>query len=113
MRVETAPSCPVSIFIAGDYEKALDTCRSYCDEVGQCVTVTPTSYIYTKGEEAGVMVGFINYPRFPSDQVRIEAKATELAMLLKDALGQESFSVQTPTQTTWFSWRAADQEEAA
>ncbi len=109
MRVEFAPSCPVSIFIAGDHDKALGICLAYCDAVGLCVTVTQTTYVYTGGAEAGVIVGLINYPRFPSDLPHIEAKAVELATLLKDKLGQGSFSVQTPTTTTWFSWRDADQ----
>jgi ferredoxin len=113
MRTEFARSCPVSIFIAGDAAQALETCRDYCDDVGYCVTVTPTTYVYRDGQEAGVVVGLINYPRFPADLVHIEEKAIDLGMRLRDDLGQESFSVQTPATTTWFSWRAADQEIAA
>lgn len=108
MRTAFAPSCPVSLFIAGDYTKAREICRAYCDEIGFCVTVTATTYIYTDGEEAGVIVGLINYPRFPAEPVHIEACAIELGMNLRDELGQESFSVQTPTTTTWFNWREAD-----
>jgi hypothetical protein len=115
MRTEFAPSCPVGIFMAGDIELARLACAKFCDEVGLCVTVTPTTYVYTGGEEHGIIVGFINYPRFPKEPAQIEATAIELGMKLREALGQESFSVQTPTTTTWFSWRAADlaQEQAA
>jgi hypothetical protein len=74
------------------------------------VTVTRTTYIYTGGEQDGVIVGLINYPRFPSEPVLIEDRAIWLAKELREALGQESFSVQTPTTTTWFSWRAEDAE---
>jgi hypothetical protein len=109
MRTESAPSYPVSIFIAGDCTTAREACRSHCDEIGLCVTVTPTTYVYTGGEEAGVVVGLINYPRFPAEPAKIEEKAALLGMKLREALGQESFSVQTPTTTTWFSWRAEDQ----
>jgi hypothetical protein len=105
MRTEFAPSFPVSIFIAGDYDEARDACQAHCDEIWLCVTVTRTTYIYTDGEQEGVIVGLINYPRFPSNPVQIEARAIELGMKLRTALGQESFSVQTPTTTTWFSWR--------
>lgn len=63
MRRVSAPSCPVSIFIAGDFDEARDLCRAFCDEEGLCVTVTPTTYVYTGGEEDGVIVGLINYPR--------------------------------------------------
>ena len=83
-------------------------CRAFCDGVGLCVTVTPTTHVYTGGQEIGAIVGLINYPRFPSVPALIEAKAIELGMGLREALGQESFSIQTPTTTSWFSWRAAD-----
>lgn len=102
-------SYPVSIFMAGNSLEAENICRDFCDEVGLCVTVTHTVYVYTGGRESGFIVGLINYPRFPGEPVQIEAKAVELGMKLREGLGQESFSVQTPTTTTWFSWRAADQ----
>jgi hypothetical protein len=56
----------------------------------------------------GLIIGLINYPRFPAEPAQIEARAIELGMRLREALGQESFSVQTPTTTTWFSWRPSD-----
>jgi hypothetical protein len=108
MRTEFAPSWPVSIFIAGDYQTAINECGAYCDEVGLCVTVTLTDYVYTNGTEGGLIIGLINYPRFPSEPGQIEARAIELGMRLREALGQESFTVQTPTKTPWFSWREAD-----
>jgi hypothetical protein len=108
MRTETAPSWPVSIFIAGDYEAAHEACQRYCDDVGLCVTVTRTSYVYTGGAEGGIIVGLINYPRFPSTADTLFERAVDLGNWLRRALKQESFSVQTPTATTWFSWREAD-----
>lgn len=108
MRTEVAPSYPVSIFIAGDYDEARKACQAHCDEVGLCVTVSRATYIYTGGEQDGVVVGFINYPRFPAEPALIEAQAFELGMRLREAVGQESFSVQTPGTTTWFSWREAN-----
>lgn len=104
-RVE-AHSYPVSIFVAGDETKAREICRAYCDEIGLCVTVTPTTYVYTGGEEAGV-VGLINYPRFPSTPPEIFAKAEALALRLIDGLGQESASIQSPLLTVWISFREA------
>lgn len=103
-RAETK-SYPVSILIAGDYTKALELCRIYCDEIGYCVTVTPTSYIYTGGQEAGVIIGLINYPRFPSEPSAIWDCAEQLAAQLRDALGQESYTIQAPDNTVWFSKR--------
>jgi hypothetical protein len=54
MRTEFSPSWPVQIFIAGEYETAMNACGAYCDEVGLCVTVTLTDYVYTNGTEGGV-----------------------------------------------------------
>jgi hypothetical protein len=108
MRAEDARSYPVSIFIAGEWLRAEQICRAYCDEIGLCVTVTPTHYIYTDGQEQGVIVGLINYPRFPSDPQDIINKASALADRLREGLRQESYSIQTPERTIWRSWRAAD-----
>jgi hypothetical protein len=108
MKRATCPSYPVSIFIAGDFDGARDICRAFCDEEGLCVTVTPTTYVYTKGEEAGVVVGLINYPRFPSEPSSILMTAKLLALELMHKLEQESVSVQTPDETLWFSVRLAD-----
>jgi hypothetical protein len=105
-RAET-PSYPVQIWIAGDPAKALEICRAYCDEVGFCVTVTPTSYVYTGGQEAGVVVGLINYGRFPSEPQAIFAHAEKLALRLIDGLGQQSASIQAPDKTVWLSFREA------
>ena len=108
MKTAHTTSFPVSIFIAGDHNEALTACRAYCDHIGLCVTVTPTTYAYTDGQEAGVIVGLINYPRFPKLLDEIEAQAIDLGHHLREALGQESFSVQTPARTTWISFRPAD-----
>lgn len=107
MTPAAAPSYPVSIFIAGDAQDAERICRAYCNEVGLCVTVTATNYIYTGGSQTGVIVGLINYPRFPSTPEEIWAKAEALAHKLRDGLFQESFTIQAPDKTVWFSWRAA------
>lgn len=100
-------SYPVSIFIAGDVQTAETICRAYCNEVGLCVTVTPTNYIYTGGSQSGVIVGLINYPRFPAEPSEIWAKAEALAHKLRDGLFQESFTIQAPDKTVMFSWRSA------
>ena len=108
MKIETAPSYPVSIFIAGDRFRAEKYCREHCDDVGLCVTVTATNYVYRDGNEAGVVVGLINYPRFPKEAAEIWAIAEELGRCLRVALQQESFTIQAPDKTVWFSWREAD-----
>jgi hypothetical protein len=105
-RVE-APSYPVSIFIAGEAYEAVSACLAYC-EVGLCVTVTETRYVYTGDEEFGVIVGLINYPRFPKTPDEIWAHAEALAETLRLYLGQESYTIQAPDKTVWYSWREAD-----
>lgn len=102
-------SYPVSIFIAGDVHTAENICRAYCNEVGLCVTVTPTNYIYTGGNQAGVIVGLINYPRFPAEPREIWNKAEALGHKLREGLFQESFTIQASDKTMFFSWRGADQ----
>ena len=103
-RIEV-PSYPVSIFIAGSVWEAETACRDHCDAVGLCVTVTETNYCYTDGEEAGVIVGLINYPRFSSTPAAIWQRAEELAALLCERLKQQSYTIQAPDRTVWISHR--------
>lgn len=107
-RVEV-PSYPVSIFMAGPVATARGIAQRFCDAVGLCVTVTPTSYIYTDGNEDGFAVGLINYPRFPATPFAIWDKASELAERLREGLGQQSYTIQSPDRTVWISFREADQ----
>ena len=107
MSVLSNPSYPISIFIAGDVDEARKICRAFCFNVGLCVTVTPTEYIYTGGQEAGVIVGLINYPRFPSSPDNLLTLARQLADDLMRGLHQHSYTVQTPAETHWFSRRPA------
>lgn len=105
--VQQCPALQITIFMAGDADLAATICRTFCDEHGLCVTVTPTLYVYTGGQEEGFAIGLINYARFPKPPFLIEAMAVELAHELRLALGQESFTVQTPTNSIWYSWRRA------
>jgi hypothetical protein len=106
--IAPAPSWPVTIHIGGDPFRARQICRSFCDDVGLCVTVTDTDYIYSYGSEAGVRVGLINYPRFPKDRREIEETAYKLACRLRHELDQQSFTIESPDRSVWFSWREQD-----
>lgn len=106
--IKHAPSFPVTIYIAGRYPKAIKVVEKYCNQVGYCVTIKPTLYVYKDGEEHGVEVGLINYPRFPADPASIIEKAIEIAERLRVELEQESFSIQTPHDTIWYSYRKGD-----
>lgn len=109
-RNEGSYAYPVSIFIAGaDLAAVKNACRIFCDREGLCVTVTSTSYIYTGGEAEGVIVGLINYPRFPAQHHgQIFATAKELAEMLVKLDGHESYTIQTPDAAFWTSYREAD-----
>jgi hypothetical protein len=101
----------VSIFVAGDAREAAAICRTYCDEVGYCVTVTETRYCYRGGEEPGVIIGLINYPRHPATPDVIFAHAEVLTRRLIEQLDQQSASIQAPDKTVWLSFRPEDIEQ--
>lgn len=106
--IKRARSFPVTIFIAGSYSKAMKILQEYCDEIGFCVTIEHTYYVYKGGKEDGIIVGLINYPRFPAEPSDIIDRAKEIAEKLRVGLGQESYSIQTPHDTIWYSYRKED-----
>ena len=99
----------VRMYMAGDIETAKRLIRTYCypPNPGLCVTVDPTTFIYTGGEELGFIVGLINYPRFPTTPADIANRAAALADRLRVGLGQESYTIQLPDTAIWHSWREA------
>lgn len=105
MTIKTVETIRFDIFIAGDLNQAKEACREHCMLFGLCVTVEPVTYIYTGGEESGVRVGLINYPRFPSTHDELLTKAQALAVLLMERLCQHSFSIVGPNLTEWHSRR--------
>ena len=105
-QTRTVTTYRAQIFIAGNIDQAKQVCREFCMS-GLCVTVTPTTFIYTGGEEAGIVVGLINYPRFPADPTDILEKAEQLANLLRAKLCQHSFSIVADDTTIWSTHRVA------
>ena len=93
------------IYLSGPIEIAKQTIREFCLSNGFCVTIDPTTFIYTGGEEAGYVVGIVNYPRFPSDFDDLEIKAKTLAQLLLETTFQHSVLVVTPLATIWYTKR--------
>ena len=110
MRKTNARSCQISLYIAGDYETAKDIAQSFCDEVGFCVTVTPTCYVYKGGREEGVIIGIINYPRFPKYSHELFDIAESLGVRLLAGLNQQSYTIEGPNQTYWYSERPEDNQ---
>lgn len=80
-------------------QAALDICQSYVDTTKWCVTVTPTTFVYVGDSEPGVVIGMVNYPRFPSNPMEITDRAVDLAKALMTGLGQYRVSVTTPMTT--------------
>lgn len=67
--------------------------EGWCTGKKQCVSVTPTDFIYVDGNEPGLVIGFINYPRYPMSEAEIRNRARELAGLLMKAYKQYRVSV--------------------
>ncbi len=95
----------VRIYLSGPVDFAKTILRRECLQRGLCVTVTATLFVYKGGEESGYVVGLINYPRFPSTPVEIEATARELASILLAETYQHSALVETPITSFWMSAR--------
>lgn len=74
-------------------------CQEYCNNVGLCVTVTPTKFIYKNGNEDGVVIGLINYPRFPAHSEEIENTAIDIAQKFLKAFNQLKISIETAEKT--------------
>lgn len=68
-------------------------CQKCCDEIGLCVTITPTKFIYKNGFEDGCFIGLIQYPRFPEEIEKIKIKAIEMAKIFLEEFNQLKVSV--------------------
>jgi len=69
------------------------TLRNYCTEYKLGITITNTKFIYVNGYEDGLIIGLINYPRFPSNKSKIKKIALDLAELLMFKFKQYRISI--------------------
>lgn len=97
----------VKLFMSGPIEVAKQLIREDCQRAGLCVTIEPTTFIYTGGEEAGYVVGLINYPKYSSTQKKLVSRARELLQRLIEGTHQDSGLMMTPEVTEWVSRRPA------
>ena len=75
-----------------------------CNEIGLCVTITETDFIYTgrdsgntiDGEEPGFSIGLINYPLYPQSEEKIKEIAHLLAVKLKEGYQQQKVTIVYP-----------------
>ena len=102
---KSAETHSVSIYLSGPLHEIEQACRRECLSRGLCVTVTPTRFVYTGGEETGAVVGLVNYPRFPSTPAEIDARALDLAEKLVEATHQHSVLIVGPSGSTWSTKR--------
>lgn len=93
----------VSLYMAGDIATASAWLRRECYARGLCVTVTPTSFIYTGGEEGGFVVGFVNYPRFPNTPPDLFNRAKSIALALIVECCQKSALVVGTDRSEWLT----------
>lgn len=112
MEIQTVRTYNASIYaglkIRGDgaifsFEEAERLIQSWVNEISYCVSVTQTKYIYKGGNEPGLIVGFITYPRFPDPPERIKKLALELAEKIMLAFRQYRVSVVFPDETVMLS----------
>lgn len=101
--IEKCKTYLIEIVLSGPLEIIEQTCRQNFLYNGFCVTVTPTKYIYTGGEETGAIIRAINYPRFTSEKEEIYHRMKELALELLKATCQRSLSIITPEKTIWIA----------
>lgn len=101
-----APTYWVKIYAAGPIEVAKQILREECLRAGLCVTIEPTDFIYTGGEETGYVVGLLNYPRFPCEPFNLWQRALHIAELLVGGTHQHSVLLMAPDNTLWLSRRA-------
>lgn len=74
-------------------EKAKEICQEFCNINGLCVSVKDIEFIYKNGNEKGLEIGLINYPRFPRNTNDITKLSLELASILKEEYSQYRVSV--------------------
>lgn len=82
----------IKIHIAGDMMLARHVLQEYV-MCGACVSMAKEEYVYTMGNESGMVITLINYPRFPKDGPEMLDQALALAELLIVKLFQGSCTV--------------------
>lgn len=110
MKVVSEPTYKINLYMAGDITFAKRFLRKECypPNKGLCVTVISTTYIYTGGEEEGFIVGFVNYPRFPTTKDLLWDRARGIAIKMLSELGQFSCLLVGDDRTEWLSDRPED-----
>jgi hypothetical protein len=116
----TVPTVTATIYVGLKYRyngdiasrsAVIAAIKTYVDKVGLCVTVTDTQFVYSNGGEPGVIVGLINYPRFPSTPDIIKAHAQAIAGMLLECCRQMKVTVVMPSETVMVSNETTTREQ--
>lgn len=107
VRNEKVETYWIRIYMSGPIDVAKQIVRSECMQDGLCVTIDPTLFIYTGGEESGFVVGLLNYPRFPCDKESLRNRARNLMLKLLDGTYQHSGLMMCQDVTEWVTKREA------
>lgn len=90
-----------TIHMAGDIHLAKNIAQKWAMK-GACIQFSHVTYVYKGGREEGFTARFINYPRFTKTDAVILNDAEELAEELLQALGQLSYTIETPLTTYYY-----------
>jgi len=101
--MKTLPTYQIRIYMSGPIEVAKQVLREHFMDRPLCATIEPTTFIYTGGEEAGYVIGLLNYPRFPTPPNELNVRAAILAELLLEKTFQRSALIVRPEDTTWIT----------
>lgn len=112
MKIENTFIAKISVGFREGYSQVFHTldevyaiCQEYCNNIGLCVTVTPTRFIYSQrpttpdGWEDGCFIELIQYPVYPCQEWSIKEYSFELAKLFLKAFKQKKVSVICSDQT--------------
>ena len=98
-----------TVYIAGDYEQALEAIRGWCTRVGDCWSVERCEYVYTGGQEAGIRATRIEYARFPTEtDDHLQHHAEDMAEYLMLRLHQKTCSVVGPVTSVFKTRRETE-----
>ena len=85
--------------IVHDYDEVNDVIDKWIKSNPDCVTITPTQFVYKDGWENGVIIGWIQYPRFPRSKEDIKGRAVKLGYLLMETFKQNRITITTPDES--------------
>ena len=105
MKSHSTPTYQIRLYLSGPIEVAKQVIREHVLDEPLCVTIEPTTFIYTGGEEQGYVVGLLNYPRFSTAPNELNVRAKDLAELLLDRTFQHSALIVTPERIEWITKR--------